>query len=244
MTELRPSARDRRGRLSPDVVEIDDAAELLRRYGARAAELLVPRGTAVKEHAAAGSLRDALGVAPEPLTLDECGERHPAVDAAERLRVVPLEPTQPRRPVARMETASRARVDGAFVDLLPQQIDFPRRTRVGPRNHTRRGAAVRVDPKEAVPEGGDTDGLDRRIGSLERRVDRVAERALDRGHRRLDAPVPCHAPPVPHVRALSERLQSAAVHRCADGRCPDVYGEYARHGIYYHREGARRWNRP
>src|SRR5262249_62100654 len=92
--------------------------------------------------ALAGRVGGALGGAAEPLAFDECRQRHPAVDAPERLRVVTLEPEQAGRPVARMETASRARVNGVFVDVLAQRVDFGRGARGGPRPDARPPAAV------------------------------------------------------------------------------------------------------
>src|SRR4029077_2913348 len=78
----------------------------------------------VREHAGARRLRAALRVAAEPLPLDVRGERHPSVDAAERLRVGAREPWHPRRPVTRMEAAAGARVRGALVETVAKRIDF------------------------------------------------------------------------------------------------------------------------
>ena len=122
------AARSRRSAPRSVSSRSTNRAELVGRDVARGAQLRIPASwTVVQEHAGAGRLRQALGVAAEPSPLQVGGQRHPAAGAAERFRLVIGEPPQARRPVGRMQPASGARVDGALVEPLAHRHDLAAR---------------------------------------------------------------------------------------------------------------------
>ena len=147
------------------------------------------------------------------------------------------EPPEAGRPIGLVDPASRARVDGGFVETLAQPLDLAGAARVAPRKNRGDGPSLPVNADEAVPDGAHRHGIDGRLDPVERAVDRLRHGPFDRRRSRLDATVAAGPPAVADPRALTDGLEAGAVEGGANRRGSDVDRQYARHErILSHRQ--------
>ena len=193
-----------------------------RRQLARDAELggqlLVPLARLLDEQPGRGGHRDAGGDVAQQAALDELARRDPRGDAVEAVGLRGAQPGELGRPVARVQPAARAGVDRALVEALAQLGRVRGGARVGVGVDGRDGAAVGVEPEQAVPHRRGRHRADLAVvgGGA---VEHVGDAAPQRVGVRLAGGV------VLDPLALAERGGVGRPQRGADGRRADVEDE-------------------
>jgi hypothetical protein len=136
--------------------------------GHRGEQLGVPGAGVLVEQPGAGGHREAAARLPEQAQVQVLAEGEPAVDAGDQVGLGLGEPAQLGGPVAPVEDAAGAGVDGALVQLGAQGASGGVAAGVSPEQDGGEGAAGGIHAEQAVPEAAGADGADggQRVGRL------------------------------------------------------------------------------